>query len=323
MRWVLRLIYLVLLAALLVPAGFYVAALSREKAETEALMPAEGRLVETRFGRVYVEEQGPADGIPILLAHGTGAWSGLWRETMAALADQGYRAIAFDMPPFGFSDRDALARYDRVTQAARIVELVTALEIRPILVGHSFGAGPAAEAALRAPDRFAGLVLVDAALGVGTADPDARLPLILRPDWLRPVVVATTATNPLLTERLLRSFLYRKDRAAPYVELLRLPLTRRGTTAAISDWLPSLLLPPNGALSILPDAVARISLPTAIIWGDRDSVTPLAQGEELARLIPGATLTILTDIGHVPHVEDPAAFQEALVAALAGLEIPG
>jgi pimeloyl-ACP methyl ester carboxylesterase len=272
------------------------------------------------MGRIYIEETGPEDGIPVLLAHGTAAWSGLWRETAAALAAQGYRAIAFDMPPFGFSDRDPKADYARTTQAARILALTEALELKPVLLAHSFGAGAAVEAALRQPEHFLGLVVVDGALGVGSSAKDASMPLLLRPLWLREVALASTATNPLLTRRLLASLIHRKDRAAPYVEILQQPMRRRGSTAAMSDWLPSLLLPPKDALSTRPDDLRKTTLPTALIWGAEDSVTPLAQGEELADLIPGATLTVLPDIGHIPQIEDPAAFQTALIAALASLE---
>ncbi len=57
-------------------------------------------------------------------------------------------------------------------------------------------------------------------------------------------------------------------------------------------------------------------LSVALIWGDQDSVTPLAQDEEFAALIPGATLTVLKDVGQIPHLEAPDQFSEALQKAL-------
>jgi pimeloyl-ACP methyl ester carboxylesterase len=53
-----------------------------------------------------------------------------------------------------------------------------------------------------------------------------------------------------------------------------------------------------------------------MIWGDSDDVTPLAQADDLRSLIPSAALKVLNDVGHVPQIEDPAAFNAALIAAV-------
>ena len=76
----------------------------------------------TRSGGVFVQEKGPADGIPVVLFHGTAAWSELWRRTSDALAAAGFRVIALDLPPFGFSDRPG--SYTRQDQAARINDVL-------------------------------------------------------------------------------------------------------------------------------------------------------------------------------------------------------
>jgi pimeloyl-ACP methyl ester carboxylesterase len=60
-------------------------------------------------------------------------------------------------------------------------------------------------------------------------------------------------------------------------------------------------------------------MPVVALWGDRDTVTPLAQGQRVVGLVPGARLVVLPGIGHIPQVEGPAAFNDALVAALASL----
>ena len=66
-------------------------------------------------------------------------------------------------------------------------------------------------------------------------------------------------------------------------------------------------------------AYARLKLPTAILWGDKDTVTPVEQANDLKALIPQASLTWLPDLGHIPQIEDPAFFNEALLKALAKL----
>jgi pimeloyl-ACP methyl ester carboxylesterase len=283
-------------------------------------VPAEGRLVATEMGRVYVEEIGPAGGTPVLLVHGSVGWAGLWRETSAALAAAGYHAIAFDMPPMGWSDRDPAATYDRATQGRRVLALTRALGVRPVIVAHSFGAGAGAEAAMAEPASFRGLVVVAGALGLGQGS-DAPPPALLRPHVLRELLAAATVTNPWVNGPLVKLFLFRKDRAAPYVPLLGQPYGREGATAAVADLVPTLFATP-AVPSADPDAWAALDLPLALIWGAEDTTTPLAQGQELAELT-GAPLTVLDGIGHIPQMEDPAGFQAALIAALRALEAEG
>jgi pimeloyl-ACP methyl ester carboxylesterase len=247
----------------------------------------------------------------------------LWRATgtLAALADAGFRAIALDLPPFGFSDRPGADGYTRAEQAARVREILDGLHIaNVIVVGHSFGAGPAVETVMRNPDRIRGLVLVDAALGLaaGTAA-NSPPPAPLRYRWVREVVVSATVTNPWLTRTLLRMFIHRKDRATPdYVAILQSPMSLRNSTRDIADWLMYFAAPDERAMSADRQAYGRIVANAAIIWGDQDDITPLAQGEDLKSLIAGATLTVLPGLGHIPQIEDPQVFNSALIVALRG-----
>lgn len=57
-------------------------------------------------------------------------------------------------------------------------------------------------------------------------------------------------------------------------------------------------------------------MPVLVIWGDRDDLTPVPQGEDLAQLIPRAELVVLKKAGHIPAVEDPSAFNTALLGFL-------
>lgn len=63
--------------------------------------------------------------------------------------------------------------------------------------------------------------------------------------------------------------------------------------------------------------LARITQPTLIIAGTEDGLTPKALSEEMAQMIPGATLTVLPGCGHVSPLEQPAAVTAALRAWLA------
>lgn len=309
-------------------AGFRTAALMRETNSAEAIAPASGQFVDTGHGRMFVQDGGPRDRTPIVLVHGTAAWSEFWRGTIDHLRARGHRVVALDLPPFGFSDRSAAGAYTRADQAKRITGALDALKIdRAIFVGHSFGAGATVETVMLHPDRIAGLVLVAAALGLpedgaspeaspGAADRILRLPVL--PEML----VAATLTNPLMTRRLLAMMMARKDAATDELaDILRRPMTRRNSTPDFVVWARGFLAPDLGATSMSPPRYAQISAPTRILWGNADTVTPLRQGERLAGLIRGSKLEVLAGVGHMPQIEDPGAFRAALDKALAEMPL--
>ncbi len=102
----------------------------RESKSNFEAAPSGGRLIQAADMRVFIQEMGPENGAPVLLVHGTGAWSEIWRETMEQLAMAGFRAIAIDVPPFGYSDKPHDAdSYTREKQAKRIVGILDALGI--------------------------------------------------------------------------------------------------------------------------------------------------------------------------------------------------
>ncbi len=317
LRLLFRLLVAVILIVALILIAFRFAASLRETQSAQDWAPASGSFIQTQSGALYIQSAGPADGQAVLLAHGTAAWSGFWQNEIAMLGDNGFRVTAFDMPPFGFSKRATDGDYSRTRQAVRILDLVNAMDTRPIMVAHSFGAAAAAEAVLQNPSAFSGFIIIDGALGIADRPEDKKLPPLLRPMLLRETAISASATNPLLTKILLRSLLYNKDAASQdLVDTLRLPQRRNGTTAAYAEWLPSLLAPSTKTLSRTAINYTNLSLPVRIIWGDKDTITPPEQAEVLARALDQGPVTYLKDVGHIPHIEAPAAFKAALLSAL-------
>lgn len=311
-RFVLKSIGVLLALTVLVLLGFRIAAGWRE---TETGMSAASHLVATPLGAVAVQVAGPADGPPIVLVPGTAGWSGFWSHVSAHVAARGWRVIAVDLPPFGYSERDPQARYDRASQAERLAAVIAAEgHGRATVVAHSFGAGAAVELALRAPGSVARLVLVDAALG--TLDPapadHGRTEWLMRQGWIARPITSASLTNPLMTGTLFRSLLARKEAAAPWLEIIQAPMRREGTTAAYAAWLPFLLTADDGGTSRRSANLARIAMPVFLIWGEADTVTPIAQGETLARLMRARAFVRLPGVGHIPHIEDEAGFLAAL-----------
>ena len=261
LRWSAKGLFVLLLLVILLITSFRLAASIRETGTRTELAPRTGHLVPTRSGGVFVQEKGPADGIPVVLFHGTAAWSELWRRTSDALAAAGFHVIALDLPPFGFSDRPG--SYTRQDQAARINDVLGALKVAPaIIVGHSFGAGAATELVMRYPDRARALVLVDAALGLMAAPSDA--PFVIQPKWIREILVSLTITNPVATTTLLKSMIAKKERALPeYVAILQRPTTQRDSTSDIADWLYYFLGSDRDAASADRNAYAKLKVPVS------------------------------------------------------------
>lgn len=288
--------------------------------EDGAAVPSTSTLVPTSLRRVAVSLSGPENGPPILLIHGSAAWSGFWRDVSRHLAGRGWRVVAVDLPPFGYSDHDLQGRYDRNAQARRLSDVIARVAGgEAVVVGHSFGAGPAVELALRRPDQVRRLVLVDAALG--GFDPAPGKSAFERSARVRPfgeALTSATITNPYATGALLRSFIARKETAAPWLETIQQPMSREGTTAAYAAWLPTLFQRDDGAWSRSRARLRAIRVPVSIIWGDADTVTPPTQGREIAQLTKAQHFRLLKQVGHIPHIEAPREFLAALDDVTAG-----
>ena len=303
--------------------GFRIAASLREKASRTEAAPSTGQFVDAGDVEVYVQELGPVSGAPVLLVHGTGAWSAIWRETMEALAVEGYRAIALDLPPFGYSERPRSPSYGAHAQGERILAVLDALGIRSVtLVGHSFGARPTMEALFLAPAKVRSLVLVDAALGLdqgrGAGDsPHWLVDAALAARPVRDVLVASTITNPLLSRRILRRLIARDEAATDErVAMLQQPMAVQGTTPALGTWLAQFVAPARASMGSDRERYRALAMPVLVVWGTQDDITPLSQGRDLASLIPGAELVVLDGVGHIPAIEDPRGFNRALLEFL-------
>ena len=319
-------------AVLAAAAGWIVyaqgARAARETKSVEQLAGGQGRWVPAGDALLYVQEWGDPQAPPLLLLHGTGAWSGTWFALPRSLGEAGWRVVAVDLPPFGLS-KPALPGagpdYSRAAQARRVLGLIDSLGAPVVLVGHSFGAGPALEAALQAQGRVRKLVLVDPALGLGPMGEapvcEAGVPGLLAQRDLRTALVGATATWPGLTGTLLKRFVHRKDAVTDaLVPAYQVPFGREGFTASLGDWALAFAASACEDAASLDPAKLRAwaagGLPVALLWGEQDSITPLAQARALQGWMPQATLTILPQVGHIPHIESPGAFAEALLGRL-------
>jgi pimeloyl-ACP methyl ester carboxylesterase len=321
-RWVLRGVGLLVALLVLYVVASVVFAAVRERRDPEQAAPNTGRIVSVDGVRVFAQlHPGRAGRTPVLLVHGTAAWSGTWFELIPALQRAGYPVLAVDLPPFGYSDKRTTIDFSRTAQAARLRGVLDAFGVqRALVVGHSFGGGPALEFALRWPTRVERLVLVDAALGLTAPPPDASSLAcrVLAMPRVRHVVLASTAANPLWSGTLLRGFVARKEavtsqRLAAYRE----PGSLAGASNALAAWAHHFACVRETGFSMDPDRIRAIRVPMSLAWGADDTITPPAQAAHLRSLVPGTPLAMLDGVGHIPHIEAPDAFARVLLDTLA------
>lgn len=289
--------------------------------------PGRGRWVMAHDVKLHLTEAGAAAAPVLVLIGGTGAWSGTWGESVAAIQRTGWRVVTLDLPPFGFSSRPADRNYSRDAQAKRVVAAIRSLGAAPVvLLGHSYGGGPAAEAAMLEPALVRHLILVDGAIGLRkpndnsceVSDWVATL-LAWRP--LRTVVVANTATQPMFTATLLEQFVARTEAVTPArLAAFREPFKVSGTSAAIGDWAYQFATSCESARSQSRAGFEALRAPLTLIWGERDHITPLSQARELVAATPGSRLIVMPGVGHIPHMEDPKLFDQRLLEVLAAIQ---
>jgi pimeloyl-ACP methyl ester carboxylesterase len=324
-RWLIypwRVLVVLVACLLLVVAFSWARMLWVEDHSPREAAPRQGRWLQAHDVELYVQEFGDPAAPPLLLTHGTGAWSGTWDQNVQAMAAAGYRVIAVDLPPFGFSTRPATRDYSRAAQARRIIGLIDALKLGPVtLLGHSYGGGPAAEAAMLQADRVRHLILVDAAIGLTENPIPAKSGGVaaslfgIRP--LRTTLIATVGTQPLFSEFWLRQFVARKEVVTPSrTAIYRQPFVVDGFSASLGDWAAQFAGESGKSLSETPEGFRKLSMPLTLVWGQQDTITPLPQAQALQRLVAGSRLLVLPGVGHIPQIENPALFNGRMAEAL-------
>lgn len=313
MRWLRRLAKFLAVAVILVAAvlaGFRVTAMMRETQTPEVAAGPSAFFVEADGLKMHYKTWGPTNGRTVVLVHGTVSWAGTWGDIAVPLAAQGYRVIAPDMPPFGFSEKAPDGDYSRPASARRLRAFVDALGLEHFTLGvHSYGGGPALEYAFANPARIDGLILFDVALGLQRSAPPAPpLAALLNVEPIRNAVMAATFANPMMIGYGLRQFVYDDSvvddaRIALYAK----PRHAQGTTEAVGHWFVNGLFgDPAGTLSDDLANYKAFQAPVLLIWGEEDKITPLDQGRFIAKAFPNARIEILPDVDHIPQMENPA-----------------
>ena len=172
---------------------------------------------------------------------------------------------------------------------------------------------------MRYPDRARGLVLVDAALGLTVVPSDP--PALVRPKWVREILVSLTITNPLATKLLLQSLIAKKERALPeYVEILQRPTALRNSTPDIADWVYYFVGADREAVSADRAAYARLKHPSPSSGAIRIRSRRVEQARDLQDTDPAGDADHYCPGSAIfRRSRTPTAFNDALLKALGKL----
>jgi pimeloyl-ACP methyl ester carboxylesterase/tetratricopeptide (TPR) repeat protein len=256
--------------------------------------------------RMEYVEQGQPDGVPVVFLHGvTDSWqsfAGVLQRLPPtihgfAISQRGHGDTSRPDAGYGYSDfSDDLAAFMDAVGLRRAT-----------IVGHSMGTLVAQRFVRDHPDRVAGLVLIGAFASLyrdpGIIDfyTSAILPLAdpidagFAREWQESTLARAMAPDHLDTV---------------VAETQKVPA--RVWRAAFQGFLNT----PDSS-----DALSQVSVPTLIMWGDRDTYALRANQDRLRSVIPGARLRVYEGAGHALHWEDPAACATELMAFVRQLPV--
>ncbi len=256
--------------------------------------------------RNNVTVTGPADGQPMLFAHGFGCDQNMWRHVAPAFADD-FRVVTFDHVGAGGSDSSAYDPEKYATlagYAADVVEIIRELDLRDVVfVGHSVAAMMGVLAERAHPELFASLVMVgpspryidDADYRGGFSEADiAELLESLESNYLgwstamAPVVIGNP-DRPELGQELTASFC-------------------RADPAIARQFARATFLSDNRA------DLASVSVPTLVLQCREDVIAPVEVGTYVSTAVPDGQLVVLDATGHCPNLSAPGETIAAISA---------
>lgn len=253
--------------------------------------------------RIHYEATGA--GPPVLFVHGYPLNSTLWDGQVAALRAS-HRCLVPDLLGFGHSDAPGeLDLYSVEAYAADLLAVMDDAGVEKVTACSLSMGGYITFALLRsAPERVEALILADTR---AEADSDegrasrAAQQEMLRAEGTGPVIDALV-NGPLLADA-----------------------TRAGKPDVVARLRRVMANPAPGFLGALeamrkrPDStrtLERIEVPTLFIVGAEDAITPVDAARSMHASVPGSRLVVIPEVGHMSNLEDPEAFNQALIEFL-------
>jgi pimeloyl-ACP methyl ester carboxylesterase len=252
---------------------------------------------------------GPA----LLLLHGIANSSATWERAAPLLAEH-FALIAPDLMGHGASATPR-GDYSLGAHASGARDIATALgHERMTVLGHSLGGGIAMQFAYQFPERVERLVLVSSG-GLGRdVHPLLRAASLPGADYVLP---ALTSRRLLSLGRAIGGLLGRVGLhpSGDFEVLARgfEALDNAGSRQAFLHTVRAVIEPGGQRVSANSRLALAALIPTLIVWGQRDSIVPIAHGIAAHETMPNSRLEIFERAGHMPHDDDPYRFAKVLI----------
>jgi pimeloyl-ACP methyl ester carboxylesterase len=250
---------------------------------------------------LYYEVYG--EGEPLVLIEGLGTATWLWWKQIPELS-QHFRVIIYDQRGVGQSDKSDVP-YSIPMLADDLAGLLDALGVdKAHILGISLGGCVAQEFALRYPERVNRLVLCSTSFGGARTIAPASDVLV--------ALVTPVADRDDLRDRVALS-VSEEFAAAHPGEIDQMVAWRLENPQPFFAYRRQMMSAVGWASE---DRLQQIAAPTLILAGTADRVIPVGNAQLLADAIPGAQLQLLEGAGHLIQVEQPEAFNSAVVEFL-------
>lgn len=251
--------------------------------------------------------QSGLSGDAIVLVHGTGGRADRWTRNLDALAEQGYRVFALDLPGHGLADKSGEFDHSVHGYAAYLAEFIAALGVGKVtLVGTSLGGHVVARCALDHPKLVSRLVLVGS-MGLVPVGEDARKRIQngannQTRDGIREKLNRVIANPALVTDSFAEEefLINNSPGAAPSFKRLGEYIFNE-----LDD-------------HVLGESLTNLGLPTLLVWGAEDKTVVPAVGRKARELLPDATLVVISGAAHTAYYEKPEAFNAVIMDFLNG-----
>ena len=261
--------------------------------------------MRVEIGTRAVAYDDAGEGSPVLFVHGFPHHRKLWAPQMRALAGQ-CRAVAVDLPGFGESDMPE--RFSMDAWADGLARFLDALEIdRAVIAGLSMG-GYITFAFWRLHrERVLALVLADTRAGADTEEGKAKR---------RETIELARREGPTAVARAMLPGMVGKstrEREPSVVATMRAMMESASVDSIVGA--SEAMLARTDSVPLLP----TIDVPTLIVVGEEDVLTPPKESRAMHAAIRGSRLEIIPGAGHVSNIERPAAVNQVLAEFIAGV----
>lgn len=277
----------------------------------ESRYPPSGQFVTVDGYKLHYLAKG--SGKPVVFLHGGVLAADDFTEVLELAARQGYRAIAFDRPGYGYSERPREEAVTPAVQARLIHDALQQLGVeKPVLVGHSWSGVLVLTYALLYPDEVAGVVTLGGAMykeGYPAENGDPLSSLVTTP--VVGSVLLHTLLHPLgsaLADGMLTATFAPEPVPDDYRSRTKASLLRPAAFRANREDV--LAFPP--AAQAVSTRYKEIRQPVVIVVGDQDPFGTMAQAERLHREIPHSQLLVLPDVAHMIPQHHPEQVVQAV-----------